>query len=194
MQEAHYTLAMYLHLARASELRRRWLVRDKLLLLCARQAQLLGLTALAEHCRHRILAHNSGHLLGHYASMEDAVEDDGFQSLWQQADRLYPAEKAEYMLLALGVVLGRAEATYATPEEYLESILGPPPHLEPISEHDLPPASTAESEEEWLPGLPNQLSTEAVAAHSERAFSLLCSSWVLLTLITLAYGMFLFRN
>lgn len=130
MTEAQQTLAIYLHLARASELRRRWLVRDKLLLLCAMQAHDAELDSLAEHCRQRLLAHNSGHLAGRFADLRTASADEGLMMLVAQVERTFSREKVEYMLQSLGVELGHADATYATAEEYLHSILGPAPRID----------------------------------------------------------------
>jgi len=130
MDEAQHTLAIYLHLARASELRRRWLTRDKLLLISALHARRLGLADLAEHCRERLLAHNPGHLLGHFPSVAAAGDQEGVCLLVQQAERVFSREKAEHMLATLGVELGHSEATYDSAEDYLTSILGPPPRIE----------------------------------------------------------------
>jgi hypothetical protein len=204
--EDHDTLAMYLHLARASELRRRWMVRDKLLLISAHRAETLELAALAEHCRERILAHNSGHLVGHFPTLADAAADERFVLLYQQAERTYSAEKAEYMLQSLGIELGRAEATYATPEEYLASILGPPPLMDAdrptsdaIADIELPPAdSTPEAaldiDAEWPAPLKRPLSETELAAREQSEFRVLCGGLVGLTVGILAWGVFLLRR
>jgi hypothetical protein len=207
--EAHYTLAMYLHLARASELRRRWMVRDKLLLLCAQQAHALELDALAEHCRRRILAHNSGHLIGHFASLDDAVGDEQFLALATQAERTYSGEKAEHMLQSLGIVIGRAEATYGTPQEYLESILGPQPHFasdaatastELVDSESATitlesPASTAGvAGEDWTePQLP-RLTEEEIRTRERSERTILWSSFALLSLVILTWGALVLRR
>lgn len=203
MTEEHYTLAMYLHLARASELRRRWMVRDKLLLVCAQRAQVLGLSELAEHCRVRILAHNSGHLVGHFASVADAVEDEQFTALVQQAERTYSAEKAEYMLQSLGIELGRAEATYATAEEYLGSILGPSPFTdagaappETIAGDSQLTAETApepdvEIDVEWPAPERRRLTESELAARERLELRFLCIGLLGLTTSILIWGAYL---
>lgn len=209
MTEAHYTLATYLHLARASELRRRWLVRDKLLLLCAQQAHALELDELAEHCRRRILAHNPGHLIGHFESLADAADDENFLSLAQQAERTYSGEKAEHMLQSLGIVVGRAEATYGTPQEYLESILGPQPHFagdaattgtdlvdseSAINTLDSPPCPDEPADEEWTaPQLP-RLSDEEILTRERSERTILWSSFALLSLVILTWGALVLRR
>lgn len=206
MTDDHYTLATYLHLARASELRRRWMVRDKLLLLCCQQAHALQLTALAEHCRVRILAHNPGHLIGHFDSVADAIGDERFESLVQQAERSYSGEKAEYMLQSLGIELGRAEATYATADEYLGSILGPPPLMEgdnstteavaDSGQTTVEPAPTAELDldTEWPAPTPRRHTEAEITARERTELRLLLGGLVGLTVSLLAWSAFLGRH
>jgi len=202
----HYTLATYLHLARASELRRRWMVRDKLLLLCCQRANALELTVLAEHCRARILAHNPGHLIGHFDTVSDAIGDERFESLLLQAERAYSGEKAEYMLQSLGIELGRAEATYATAEEYLSSILGPPPlreaenpATEPIADPGLAggepaPASELDLDTEWPAPAPHRPTAVEIATREQSELRFLVGGLVGLTISLLAWAAFLWRG
>ena len=56
-------LGIYLHLARASDQRRRPLVRDRLLILAGAIAAEIDLDAVAAYCRHQVLLHNPHHLL-----------------------------------------------------------------------------------------------------------------------------------
>lgn len=205
MTEDHFALAMYLHLARASELRRRWMVRDKLLLVCAQRAQGLGLSELAEHCRARILAHNPGHLVGHFATIAEAAGDERFAALSQQAERAYSGEKAEYMLQSLGIELGRAEATYATADEYLGSILGPAPLLEgdavarpPGDDEELAAANESaaqlEIDAEWPAPSRRHFSANEIAARERREWRLVCGGLLGLTVSILAWAAFLLRR
>ena len=65
-------LATFLHLARASEMRRRPMVRDKLLVLAGVAAQRLELDEIADACRAKVLKQNPGHLLRRWPSMAEA--------------------------------------------------------------------------------------------------------------------------
>lgn len=193
MDEAQQTLAIFLHLARASELRRRWLVRDKLLLMSALQAQSLRLDRLADHCRERLLAHNPGHLLGHFPSVEEAGTDGRIRLLVQQAERIFSREKAEHMLQTLGIELGRSEATYDSPDEYLQSILGPPPRI--VGNHGrvaavlLAPAPSAP-----LPSGPPAPSAEQVAERERLEFRALLAGLAGVSLCAVAWGAFLWTR
>lgn len=208
MTDEHYALATFLHLARASELRRRWLVRDKLLLVCAARAHELELPRLAAHCRARILSHNPGHLLGRFATVAEAAKDERFTALRWQADRAYSGEKAEYMLQSLGIELGRAEATYGDAEEYLESILGPPPLMEgdtaqpelnvegasELSDALLPDRESTDVASEWPALAVRRYSDAEVAARSRRELRLLWGGIATLSIAILAWGAFLIRR
>lgn len=127
MAESLQHLAMVLHLARASEHRRRPFVRDKLLLIAGAEAVDLGLEQIGEYCRHKILEHNPGHLLRHFPSLSAARHDEHFLAQLRQAQRAYPREKVEHMLSTLGIQLGRERDTYFTDHEYAASLLGTTP-------------------------------------------------------------------
>jgi hypothetical protein len=137
MAESGELLGIYLHLARASEARNRPLVRDKLLVLAGAIAAESGLAPIASVCRSRILASNPGHLVGHYPTIADALNDERFQNYRVRLQSHYSRERAEHMLQSLGIELARERAAYyddgeyaatllsASPEE-LESASGPP--------------------------------------------------------------------
>jgi hypothetical protein len=132
-------LAMYLQLARASELRRRPLVRDKLLVLAGVMAVEAEMAPIAALCRQRIIAHNPAHLLGHYTSIPQALADERFQRYLQQLRRHYSLEKAEHMLASLGIDIARDRAAYYTEYEYAASLLGTTP--EALEKHNLEQAA-----------------------------------------------------
>src|SRR5438876_779743 len=103
MSEADRLLGMYLHLARASQLRRQPMVRDKLLVLAGVQAQEMGLDTISALCRHRILTSNTRHLVRQWPTISAAVLDDRFQTYLKQLKRRYSGEKVEHMLETLGI-------------------------------------------------------------------------------------------
>lgn len=117
-------LGVYLHLARASELRRRPQVRDRLLILAGAVAARRGLARVAAYCRHRVLEHNPHHLVGNWPGLEEALQDPDFQFFLRQLLRRYPQEKAERMLSSLGIDMARERATYYSDEEYAAALLG----------------------------------------------------------------------
>jgi len=127
MNDAVDQLAVLLHLARASQLRRRPLVRDRLLVLSGTAALRAKLPEVAHYCRHQILRHNPNHLLGRWPSFQAALEDERFASLLRQLQRRYPLEKAERMLHNLGIERGRERETYFSDLEYAASLLGTTP-------------------------------------------------------------------
>ncbi len=123
MAEADRMLGTYLHLARASHVRRQPLVRDKLLILAGVQAAEMGLEPISALCRHKILAHNAHHLLGQWPSFDAALDDAKFQGYLKQLRRRYSREKTEHMLDALEIELGRERDAYFTDLEYAAALL-----------------------------------------------------------------------
>lgn len=117
-------LAKYLHLARAAGVRQRPLVRDRLMLLAAVQAQLFELPSVAAYCRRQILERNPRHMIRRWSSMAEALEAADFQTFFLRQHRHYPLEKVERMLERLGIDLAREESTYASPLEYAAALLG----------------------------------------------------------------------
>ncbi len=117
-------LGMYLHLARASQRRRRPHVRDKLLVLAAEVASNINLPLVAEYCRFAVLDHNPGHMLKRWTTFSDAMLDDDFLYFLKQVRRRYPPEKAERMLDNLGIDMAHERDAYYTDQEYASSLLG----------------------------------------------------------------------
>lgn len=117
-------LALYLHLARASELRRQPLVRDRLLVIAAAAAARTGLTRIAALCRGKILSHNAGHMFRRWETVESAMLNDDFSPYLKQMERRFPPEKAEQMLQSLGVDISGERDVYYDDEEYAASIWG----------------------------------------------------------------------
>ena len=117
-------LAVYLHLARASELRRRMHVRDRLFVLAAVIAARIDLPRIAAHCRQRILEHNPQHLIRRWETVWHAAADPEFVQFLRHIERRYPLESAEGMLSSLGLEMGRERETYYSDEEYAAALLG----------------------------------------------------------------------
>jgi hypothetical protein len=124
MATAHEPLGMYLHLARASQQRRRPMVRDKMLVLAGAVAAERGLAQVAACCRERVLGHNAGHLIGQYPTFAAALEDERFQTFLRKLRRDFSLEKAEHILSSLGIELAGERETYYTDHEYAASLLG----------------------------------------------------------------------
>ena len=119
------TLGLYLHLARAAELRRQPLVRDRLLLLAGVIAvQLPGLAPIAGCCRAKILAHNPGHMLARWPTIAAAREEEEFASLVTQLARRYDPEHAEQMIQQLGIERGAERSAYFSDGEFAAALLG----------------------------------------------------------------------
>lgn len=123
MADAAHTLAVYLHLARASAVRRQPLVTDKLLVLSAATAWELNLPDIANRCQSAVLARNPQHLLRNWSAFALAYDDERLQSLLKQLRRQYSAEKAEHMLDSLGIEMAEERALYSSDEEYATALL-----------------------------------------------------------------------
>ena len=117
-------MAIYLHLARASETRRRLHVRDRFLVVVAVLAARSDLPRIAAYCRQRIIEHNPQHLIQRWDFTWQAAGDPDFLHFLRHIERRYPQETAERMLATLGVELGRERETYYDDEEYAASLLG----------------------------------------------------------------------
>lgn len=120
-------LALYLHLARASQMRLQPMVRDKLLVLAGIEAESIGLDSISALCRHHVLAHNARHLVRHWPTLAAAVADERFQTYLRRLRRRYSKERAEHMLDSLGIELGRERELYANDLEYAAALLGTQP-------------------------------------------------------------------
>ena len=127
MSASNSPLALYLHLALASERKLQMLDRDKLLVLASVYASAGKLHPIAELCRHKVLEHNPHHLIGHWPSVAGALEDEDFHPFLKQLDRRFPREKAELMLEELGIDLANERETYLNDYEYAASLLGTTP-------------------------------------------------------------------
>ena len=142
-QDEH--LPLYLHLARASELRRQPLVRDRLLVIAAAAAARTGLNRIAALCRDKILNHNAGHMFRRWDTVELALVDDDFESYLKQMERRFPPEKAEQMLQSLGVDISGERDVYYDDEEYAASIWGlSPSDLREMFPGDAPPGEPSQ--------------------------------------------------
>lgn len=127
MSNLLHQLGLYLHLARASQHRRRPMVRDRILVLAGTIAVQLNLWQVSAYCRHLILQNNPRHLLRHWSTIADALKDDEFQGHLKQLQRRYPRERAEQMLASLGVEMARERDAYYSDLEYAAAILGTTP-------------------------------------------------------------------
>ena len=127
MSDPGYLLSVYLHLANASQHRRRPLARDRLLLIAGSIAARMKLEPIAAKCRQVVLEHNPNHLISGWNSMAEALQDEDFLCFLKQLQRRYPQEKAERLLQTLGIELGNERAAYYSDLEYAASLLGTTP-------------------------------------------------------------------
>jgi hypothetical protein len=116
-------LAMYLHLARASELRRRPHVRDRLLVVSASIAERCRLHRIAAYCRHRVLENNPHHLIRRWPTIAVALDESDFLHFLKQLQRRYPQEKAEQMVQDLNIEIAHEREVYYSDEEYAAALL-----------------------------------------------------------------------
>ena len=123
MAEPAQSLAVYLHLARASDLRRQPLVTDKLLVLAGTVALELAFVDIADQCHAAVLQRNPQHLIRHWPSLTEAIAASRFQAFLKQLRRQYSHEKAEHMLGSLGIEMARERDLYANDHEYASALL-----------------------------------------------------------------------
>ena len=124
MSQPSDLLGLYLHLARASALRRQPHARDRLLVISGVIATHIGLMSVAAYCRQSILEHNPGHMVRRWNNFADALEDSDFLHFLKQVQRRYPQEKAERMLSTLGIDMAQERQTYYNDTEYAAALLG----------------------------------------------------------------------
>lgn len=117
-------LATYLHLARAAELRRQPLVRDRVLLLAGVIAAQIDLAPIAAACREEILAHNPNHVAARWPTVAGALGEEDFQALISQLSTRYGPEQVERLVEQLGIERGRERAAYASDGEFAAALLG----------------------------------------------------------------------
>jgi hypothetical protein len=91
-------LDLYLNLARAAEETAKPQQRDRFLFLAASAACQAGNIEAAEECRAAVLQHDPAHLFGNYPSVEAALEAPDGADLASMLVRMYPFEKAEFLL------------------------------------------------------------------------------------------------
>lgn len=117
-------LGTYLQLVRGAERRQQPLVRDRVLVLAAvLAAQIEGLAPIAACCRERILAHNPGHMLSRWPTVEQAREHEDFQSLVNQLASRYGTERVEQLVIQLGLETRPDRNAYASDGEYAAALL-----------------------------------------------------------------------
>lgn len=92
-------LDLYLHLASAADADARPIQRDKFLILAAGIAQTVGYAGIAEDCRLRVIENNPNHLLRQFATVREALRSSEVRYYIRQLLRLYPFEKAEFLLM-----------------------------------------------------------------------------------------------
>jgi Mg-chelatase subunit ChlI len=124
MPDSVELLATYLHLARASGLRRRPHVRDRLLIMAAVSATKAGLPRIAAWCREDVLRSNPRHLLRKWETIADALRDPEFQHFLQHLQKRYSPEAADRMMDTLAIDRARERDTYYSDEEYAAALLG----------------------------------------------------------------------
>jgi hypothetical protein len=118
-------LGLYLHLARAAELRRQPLVRDRLLLLAgALAAGIPDLGPIAQCCRERILRNNPGHMVSRWPTLAEGLAQAELAGLVSQVARRYSPEQAEQLLTQLGIERGAERSAYFCDGEFAAALLG----------------------------------------------------------------------
>jgi hypothetical protein len=120
-------LGLYLHLARASRQRMRPHVADRLLIIAGTIATRMKLPDIAAYCRQLVLNHNPNHLVRRWASFDLALDDSDFLHFLRLQQRRYPQEKAERMLVTLGIDMAQERAAYFSDGEYAAALLGATP-------------------------------------------------------------------
>ena len=124
MFDAVDSLAIYLHLARASGMRRRPQVRDRLLVMAAVAATKAGLPRIAAYCREDVLRNNPRHLVQRWGTVADALRDPEFQHFLHHLEKRYSIDAADRMMQNLAIDRAQERQTYYSDEEYAAALLG----------------------------------------------------------------------
>ncbi|MFN8857398.1 MAG: hypothetical protein ACK50P_17670 [Planctomycetaceae bacterium] len=103
MHDYETRLLVYAQLAATAQSRGQLAPRDRFLVQAGMAALQSGSPPLAERCRELILQHNPHHLLHRYVSFQVAAAAADFQAFVRQLDRNHPYERAEHLLLGLGL-------------------------------------------------------------------------------------------
>ena len=141
-----------------------------MLVLAGATAAEMGLDTVAAFCREKVLQHNTGHLVGHYPTIEAALADDDFQVYLTHLRRRYSRERAEHILGSLGISQANERDSYYTDYEYAAALMGQTPEeldrrfsqperaiaagvVADEPSHDAPPAeaSQLEADSGWSP-------------------------------------------
>jgi hypothetical protein len=96
-------MTAYVQLARLSHQKRQALARDRFLLLAAVAACEAGWLDVAARCQSRLRSFAPAHRLHHYASVPVALRDVDFRTLVRATERHCPFERAEHLLVGLGL-------------------------------------------------------------------------------------------
>lgn len=118
------TLATYLRLSFLLWKRHQLPDRDRLLLLSAVGACLMGLHRIAGYCRWLILKNNTGHMIGNWETVHLGLHNEELHVLLKQVERKFSLERIETELSDLGFIESNERQTYFSDEEYMASILG----------------------------------------------------------------------
>jgi len=120
-------LGTYLHLARASQVRQRPHVRDRLLVLAGTLASRMRLSRIAACCREQVLKHNPRHMLSRWSTISEALQSVDFLHLLRHLQQRFSPERCERLRENLGIDLARERASYYSDEEYAAALLGTNP-------------------------------------------------------------------
>jgi len=124
MRQPIDVLASYLQLARAAKQRKQPLVRDRVLLLAGVIAAQIDLAPIAAACREQILAHNPRHLVSHWQTIGEALDEEDFQALVNQLSTRYGPERVEQLVQQLETSEAIQRADYSSDGEYAAALLG----------------------------------------------------------------------
>ena len=98
MSDHEAAMLNYLTLADWSQRKGQSLPRDKFLLLAGAAACRSGLPDIADYCRRQVLANNTAHLIGRYASFSEALKSDDYRTFEKQLQKFCSAERAEHLV------------------------------------------------------------------------------------------------
>ena len=106
MLDHEAAMVAFVKLAGISQSKQQLPQRDKFLLLAGSAACHAGWLNVAERCRQLVLNHNPRHLVGHSATLADALRDGEYQTYAKQLSRFCSYERAEHYLTQLQIAPG----------------------------------------------------------------------------------------
>jgi len=124
MLDPFQELILYLRIAQAFKNRLQMSDRDRALVMSGTCASVLQMNSIANFCRKLILQNNQGHMLRHYETFAEALDDSDFGVFVKQVRKKLPPEAIEANLQTMGYRCEVLPSDYETKLEFAAAVMG----------------------------------------------------------------------